>query len=160
MITATRNTLAKLMAKAPKSSVDTTEIDDLFSVFQQKKPAVEAKVEPSKKEPTEKETKNEKDTESDSDTDYEEDSEDEQSDPEKFVSLKKGTLYDANRDDFAVQDARAKSDDDSDFFDSRGRKRKARPLTEDGLPIYTTKELRIGLGGDTDLCPFDCNCCY
>lgn len=156
----TSNTPAKQMAKAPKTSVDTTEIDDLFSVFQQKKPEAEAKIEPSKKETTEKQTKNEKDTESGSETDYEEDSDDEVSDPENLVPLKKGTPYDASRDDFAVQDSRAKSDDDSDFFDSRGRKRKARPLTEDGLPIYTTKELRIGLGGDTDLCPFDCNCCY
>ena len=30
----------------------------------------------------------------------------------------------------------------------------------DGLPIYDWDELRIGQGGGTDLCPFDCNCCF
>lgn len=150
--------LAK-MAKPQKAKVDTTEIDDLFSVFQQKKPATEAKAEPAEKEP-ETESLDENEDISTSETDYDEDSGDEVSGPEDSVPLKKGIPYDANRDDFAVQDSGAKSDEDSDFFDSRGRKRKARPLTEDGLPIYTTKELRIGLGGDTDLCPFDCNCCY
>jgi len=32
--------------------------------------------------------------------------------------------------------------------------------TDDGLPIYDIKELNIGLGGDTELCPFDCQCCF
>jgi hypothetical protein len=32
--------------------------------------------------------------------------------------------------------------------------------TDDGLPIYDIKELNIGLGGDTELCPFDCECCF
>ncbi|KAI8913425.1 hypothetical protein EDD86DRAFT_105196 [Gorgonomyces haynaldii] len=41
-----------------------------------------------------------------------------------------------------------------DFFD---RKRKR---TDDGLPIYTEEELKIGEGGDTENCPFDCWCCY
>ncbi|CAM9289778.1 unnamed protein product, partial [Discosporangium mesarthrocarpum] len=31
---------------------------------------------------------------------------------------------------------------------------------EDGLPIYTWESLRIGQGGGTDLCPFDCDCCF
>ncbi|EOB14778.1 hypothetical protein NBO_16g0063 [Nosema bombycis CQ1] len=30
----------------------------------------------------------------------------------------------------------------------------------DGLPIYTVEELKIGKGGDTEDCPFDCDCCY
>lgn len=32
--------------------------------------------------------------------------------------------------------------------------------TEDGFKIYTKEELKIGLGGDTEDCPFDCTCCY
>lgn len=32
--------------------------------------------------------------------------------------------------------------------------------TEEGWRIYTPEELNIGKGGDTDLCPFDCNCCF
>eukprot|EP01027_Heterolobosea_sp_BB2_P015987 GEZU01022825.1.p1 GENE.GEZU01022825.1~~GEZU01022825.1.p1 ORF type:complete len:136 (-),score=62.23 GEZU01022825.1:139-546(-) len=30
----------------------------------------------------------------------------------------------------------------------------------DGLPIYTEEELKIGKGGGTPLCPFDCDCCF
>lgn len=39
---------------------------------------------------------------------------------------------------------------------------KAKPIryTEDGLRIYTAEELKIGQGGDTADCPFDCNCCF
>jgi hypothetical protein len=33
-------------------------------------------------------------------------------------------------------------------------------LTEEGWKIYTPEELNIGKGGDTELCPFDCNCCF
>ncbi|GAA6028584.1 hypothetical protein JCM8097_007294 [Rhodosporidiobolus ruineniae] len=42
------------------------------------------------------------------------------------------------------------------FMDSRGTRRK----TDDGLPIFSESELKIGLGGDTELCPFDCQCCF
>ena len=30
----------------------------------------------------------------------------------------------------------------------------------EGLPVYTPEELNVGAGGETDQCPFDCNCCY
>ncbi|SPQ98677.1 unnamed protein product (mitochondrion) [Plasmodiophora brassicae] len=30
----------------------------------------------------------------------------------------------------------------------------------DGLRVYTVEELKLGLGEDTDLCPFDCQCCF
>jgi hypothetical protein len=33
-------------------------------------------------------------------------------------------------------------------------------FTEEGWRVYTPEELKIGKGGDTDLCPFDCNCCF
>eukprot|EP00904_Undaria_pinnatifida_P003143 jgi/Undpi1/1282/HiC_scaffold_11.g04674.m1 len=31
---------------------------------------------------------------------------------------------------------------------------------DEGLPIYTWESLRIGQGGGTELCPFDCDCCF
>ena len=39
-------------------------------------------------------------------------------------------------------------------------KPKAARFTEEGYRIYTTDELKIGKGGDTEDCPFDCNCCF
>jgi hypothetical protein len=47
-----------------------------------------------------------------------------------------------------------------DDFDVRGDKKKVRPLTADGLPIFTAEEMAIGRGGDSPDCPFDCNCCF
>jgi hypothetical protein len=32
--------------------------------------------------------------------------------------------------------------------------------TDEGWNIYTEKDLKLGQGKDTDLCPFDCDCCY
>ena len=29
-----------------------------------------------------------------------------------------------------------------------------------GMPIYCPEDMRVGKGGDTALCPFDCNCCF
>ena len=49
--------------------------------------------------------------------------------------------------------------DDDGFFDSRGTNSK-RKKTEEGFNIYHEDELKIGLGGDTENCPFDCTCCY
>jgi hypothetical protein len=31
---------------------------------------------------------------------------------------------------------------------------------DDGLFIYSDKEMNVGLGKDTKDCPFDCWCCY
>ncbi|KAJ2381894.1 hypothetical protein H4S02_006005 [Coemansia sp. RSA 2611] len=45
-----------------------------------------------------------------------------------------------------------------DFADSRGKNTK---YTEDGLRVYFMDDLRIGEGeGDTESCPFDCQCCF
>lgn len=79
--------------------------------------------------------------------------------------LAPGTPYDPSKDELEGTTRREEAKThqhpkDDDFFDSRGTRRKTRPLTADGLPIYSPKELRIGLGGGTKLCPFDCNCCY
>lgn len=47
-----------------------------------------------------------------------------------------------------------------DWTDSKGERRKRRPTTEEGYPIYSVQEMKIGLGGDTSDCPFDCQCCF
>ncbi len=160
-----------------KAAVDSAEIDDLFSIFSSKKAKIETAPDVGEKNKsknkTEKQQKNavkaelevkDDDTIQDtSEVSCEEDLKEESSSKDQEpVAIKKGSRYDPSRNDFpfpAVVEASARHDD-HDFFDSRGLKRKTRPLTEDGLPIYTTIELRIGLGGGTDLCPFDCNCCF
>uniref|UniRef100_A0A061RCL0 DUF1764-domain-containing protein n=1 Tax=Tetraselmis sp. GSL018 TaxID=582737 RepID=A0A061RCL0_9CHLO len=43
------------------------------------------------------------------------------------------------------------------FGNNAGTKRKR---TEEGFPIYNEEELKLNKGGDTDLCPFDCDCCF
>lgn len=50
--------------------------------------------------------------------------------------------------------------DDDDWTDSKGARRRRRPTTDEGYPIFTATEMKIGLGGDTPECPFDCSCCY
>jgi hypothetical protein len=38
---------------------------------------------------------------------------------------------------------------------------KARKRTDEGFSIYSEEELGLNKkGGNTDLCPFDCDCCY
>ncbi|GAA5919158.1 hypothetical protein JCM5296_004094 [Sporobolomyces johnsonii] len=55
-----------------------------------------------------------------------------------------------------TEEERKAAEEEERFRDSRGTRKK----TEDGLPIYDVTELKIGLGGDTELCPFDCECCF
>ena len=43
--------------------------------------------------------------------------------------------------------------------DSKSKQKKAR-FTEEGYRIYTVDDLKIGKGGDTEDCPFDCECCF
>ena len=35
-----------------------------------------------------------------------------------------------------------------------------RKRTEEGFRIFHESELRLGGGGGTPLCPFDCDCCF
>lgn len=73
------------------------------------------------------------------------------------------------------------ADDLDDFTNSKGSSRESasyehrctsfvadrlsfafRPIgsrTEEGFAIYSESELKLGKGGDTPLCPFDCTCC-
>jgi hypothetical protein len=55
------------------------------------------------------------------------------------------------------QNEKADKEDD-DFAQMRGPQK--RKKTTEGFHIYTVEELNIGKGGNTDLCPFDCNCCF
>ena len=46
-----------------------------------------------------------------------------------------------------------------DLFGEEAIKR--RKKTEEGFNIYSEEELGLNKkGGDTDLCPFDCDCCF
>jgi Eukaryotic protein of unknown function (DUF1764) len=49
-----------------------------------------------------------------------------------------------------------------DAADRWGWADSVKPVRHDaeGLPIYSWDALRIGQGGGTDLCPFDCDCCF
>ncbi|GAA5993808.1 hypothetical protein JCM10908_000673 [Rhodotorula pacifica] len=58
--------------------------------------------------------------------------------------------------DDATEEEKKAFEEEERFRDSRGLRQK----TDDGLPIYSTSELKIGLGGETPLCPFDCTCCF
>jgi hypothetical protein len=52
----------------------------------------------------------------------------------------------------------AKQSELDDFANSRGAGERKR--TDDGLRIFSPAELGMNdKGGDTELCPFDCNCC-
>lgn len=44
--------------------------------------------------------------------------------------------------------------------DDLGLNKKGREYTEEGFPIYSVEELKLGQGGDTTDCPFDCWCCF
>jgi len=56
-------------------------------------------------------------------------------------------------------DGNSDKDNEERFKDSRGSG--PRRKTEEGWAIYKEDELGIGdKGGDTSLCPFDCECCY
>lgn len=59
----------------------------------------------------------------------------------------------------APKKARVEGSKDDIFGGDAGKKRKR---TEEGYAIYTEDELGLTKkgGGDTDLCPFDCDCCY
>lgn len=161
----TAKKVEKPVVNNKKTVKDSTEIDDLFSKLSStKKPVTTAAFKlpeearekdghPERKEEvTLSELEDLEDCEEDDDCLVE---------GEEDEVIVKGTAYDPKKDDiFPATSSTAQKGDDLDFFDSRGLRRKTRALTEDGLPIYTPKELKIGMGGGTDLCPFDCNCCF
>lgn len=66
-----------------------------------------------------------------------------------------------NKDDKA-QVAGSKTKVDGSKDDIFGQETKTnRKKTEEGYAIYTEDELNMGKqGGNTDLCPFDCDCCF
>lgn len=146
--------------KSTEKSVLTNEIDDLFSVFVGTKNRENNLSE--KKDATLLE--NTEVSQVDLEGLEEEECEEECNEEFNEDTIVKGTAYDPKKDDFSTSSAlpslSSSSPADLDFFDSRGLKRKTRALTEDGLPIFTPKELKIGFGGGTDLCPFECNCCF
>ncbi|KAJ2461604.1 hypothetical protein GGF42_000076 [Coemansia sp. RSA 2424] len=68
------------------------------------------------------------------------------------------TVVDASSLSSASQQPQRPPPKNDDFADSRGKSSK---YTEDGLRVFYMEDLRIGEGeGATDLCPFDCSCCF
>lgn len=54
-----------------------------------------------------------------------------------------------------MQNSKGKKDDLFGLVDEARRK------TEEGWNIYSEAELKLNKkSGDTDLCPFDCDCCF
>ncbi|KAF9561044.1 hypothetical protein EC968_005860 [Mortierella alpina] len=51
--------------------------------------------------------------------------------------------------------ARDDGPDSDDELEKKGKRR-----TDDGLRLFDIHDLNIGKGGDTDKCPFECECCY
>ncbi|EPY52166.1 hypothetical protein SPOG_04823 [Schizosaccharomyces cryophilus OY26] len=47
--------------------------------------------------------------------------------------------------------------EDDLFLDPKGAS--GRKRTEEGFLVYDEDELKMGKGGTTPLCPFDCECC-
>lgn len=50
--------------------------------------------------------------------------------------------------------------DDAKNKDRTKDAKKVWKTTDEGFKIYTMDELQLGKGGDTELCPFDCDCCF
>ncbi|KAF0361848.1 DUF1764-domain-containing protein [Gigaspora margarita] len=73
-------------------------------------------------------------------------------------SLKKEFIFKVPAIPDKSRNKKLRENDTDGFSDSRGTK--SRKTTEDGLAVYDINELNIGNGGDTPLCPFDCNCCF
>lgn len=157
----------KTADKAKTVAKDSSEIDNLFSVLSTKKLPVHIEKATLKDKTDKKERKKIPRIPGDDVTLSDLEGLEEEGDGVQNVSEEEeeddderdnGTAYDPKKDDQFP--ATAIPADDSDFFDSRGLKRKSRALTDDGYPIYNPKELKIGMGGGTNLCPFDCNCCF
>ncbi|KAG0166760.1 hypothetical protein DFQ28_006919 [Apophysomyces sp. BC1034] len=141
--------------KSAKKTGTTSEIDDIFSG--KKKTSAASEIDDifsKKKAPkTDKKAVDEKD-EKDEKKEDEEDEEDEEdyARVEEVVFAELAAVKRSKK-----RPAPAVKEDD-DFADSRGKK--AKRLTDDGYPLYDVKDLRIGEGGDTPDCPFDCQCCF
>jgi hypothetical protein len=76
----------------------------------------------------------------------------------KVSEAKKVLVVDASASYLNTMKNTLKSSDT--FADSRGVLSTSRK-TDDGLRLFTPMDLNIGKGnGDTELCPFDCDCCF
>ncbi|ORZ34871.1 hypothetical protein BCR44DRAFT_1500064 [Catenaria anguillulae PL171] len=56
----------------------------------------------------------------------------------------------------APQSKKRKVESMDEFLGNNGKKR----FTDDGYPLYYIEDLLAQEGGDTDLCPFECECCF
>lgn len=79
-------------------------------------------------------------------------------DPSTRIEAKARALNRTSKEGVAA-DTQQLTEEDLRFVDSRGTG--PRRQTEEGFLIYKEDELGItGKGGDTPLCPFDCDCCH
>ncbi|KNE64175.1 hypothetical protein AMAG_09216 [Allomyces macrogynus ATCC 38327] len=75
------------------------------------------------------------------------------------ASTAKGEVAPANFAAAAPSEAKSKKrmvESKDEFLGNSGKKR----FTDDGHPIYYLEDLIAQEGGDTELCPFDCECCF
>ncbi len=77
----------------------------------------------------------------------------------KFALLKDGTLTPKQEIEKPKQ-SKLKGNVNDPFALSARSTQEDVDRTGEGWRIYTPEELNIGKGGDTDLCPFDCSCCF
>ncbi|KAI8992650.1 hypothetical protein BDB01DRAFT_848001 [Pilobolus umbonatus] len=136
-----------------KKLVDTSEIDDIFNkkiktVHEEKNPEIEEKRLKKKK----KKQKDEKEAGEEKEEAVEEENTKE---VEEVVFAELAAVKSAKKSQNATTPLPPVNDG---FGDSRGLKKTNR-TTDDGYPLYDVKDLNIGNGLDTPLCPFDCDCC-
>ncbi|KAL1916310.1 uncharacterized protein VTP21DRAFT_5927 [Calcarisporiella thermophila] len=143
-------------AETKKGSASTSEIDDIFSKKETPLPSSTLEHEETPDTNTKKDTA-EKKKDSTKDANKDEVKKSESNNKEGVVVFKQPGQP-ASMQKKKEEKRKFRANDDDNFSDSRGSK--SRRTTEDGLPLFDVKELKIGEGGDTPLCPFDCDCCY
>ncbi|KAI8366837.1 uncharacterized protein BYT42DRAFT_588046 [Radiomyces spectabilis] len=155
---------AKQTGETSKNSA-ASEIDDIFAtktIASSTKPEKEAALSKAAKKKAKKKAKMAEEEvqkeAGDGDEEEQEDQSDEEPEQQKVEEVVFAELAAVKKSNKRPAPHKTNDDGDDGFADSRGKKSKR--MTEDGYPIFDVKELRIGEGGDTPDCPFDCQCCF
>ncbi|KAI5172501.1 hypothetical protein NEFER03_1576 [Nematocida sp. LUAm3] len=67
---------------------------------------------------------------------------------------------DALNEIFGKKQEKQKKRKESSFSVREIPKNSSDAYTRDGYKIYTSEELKLGRGKETQDCPFNCNCCF
>ncbi|CAK63756.1 unnamed protein product (macronuclear) [Paramecium tetraurelia] len=59
-----------------------------------------------------------------------------------------------------TQNPQAAKNPQAKRFQNSKQEQSKTKYTEEGYKVYSTDDLKIGKGGNTNLCPFDCECCF